>query len=162
MNKAVELAANRHVLFCDDGRFSPGAIDCHARALNTYRFCAGSIVKSRLFVRPSTDLLRTTNCSFDADFYRAAGGYSERFAESVGGGDEEFWYRIHRLVRDTGAPVALLCHAVQRVRAARACSRGADPRAIIRSLHNTSENGPLRTWFPQVRDKKTWMSAVDG
>ena len=116
INIAVELAKCEYILFSDDdGIFVPGSIDIHRRALKNYKFCAGSIVRSRFLNRMSKSILQGTNYSFDKNFFKDVGGYDETFVQTNGGGDIDFWYRIYQYVQINKIPVAYIPKACQKV-----------------------------------------------
>jgi len=164
MNKSADLVEQDNILFTDDdGVFAEGAIDMHARALETYHFCAGAIIRDRWFNRISKTILQGTNYSFRRDFFDAIGRYDEMFAKSSGGGDPEFWYRIYKYVKKHETPVAFMPKAVQHVIADSKRDKRKqtmNPREYIATKHGLSFHGPLYTWFPEIRDKKRWMSVI--
>jgi len=166
MNRAVDMITGDRIFFTDDdARFSAGAIDLHDAALDTYHFAAGAIVRDRLFGRRSRTILQGTNYSFRTGFFKAVGGYDEAFGRSMGGGDAEFWYRIHAYATAHATPVCRIPDAVQTV-TGKSTRRGAhrtmDPRQYIMDKHGIRFPGPLYRWFPGIRDKKRWMAVYHG
>jgi hypothetical protein len=164
MNKAIQMAAHERILFSDDdGIFSPGAVDRHDAALAQHHFCAGAIVRDRLFGRISKSILQGTNYSFRRSLWNALGGYDETFVKSRGGGDVEFWYRIYHHCRTHNLATAYLPRAVQRVTAISTRTkknRELDPQAYLCQKHNLHFEGPMYKWFPEIRNKKGWMHIV--
>lgn len=165
MNQTLELAKNEKILFSDDdGRFSVGAVDLHCHALDDYHFCAGAIIRDRIFGRISKSILQGTNYSFRKSLLRALGGYDVAFARSQGGGDVEFWYRIYQYVRANNLPVAFLPGAIQRVTAKstrRKKDRVLDPREYFTQKHGIEQAGPMYKWFPDIRNKQLWMDYIN-
>ena len=101
LNKAISLAKNDFVLFSDDdGIFKQGAIDQHINALEKYPFSAGGIIRNRFIPRISKSILQGTNYAFRKFFFNQIGKYDEKFIESMGGGDVDFWYRIYNYVKN--------------------------------------------------------------
>ena len=117
MNKAVEISKSDKILFSDDdGVFGPDSIKIHINALNNNQFCAGSIKRNFLFKNYiSRNILQGTNISFHNKIYSKIGGYDEEFANTGGGGDVDFWYRIHNYIINNSLKAAYLHKAFQRV-----------------------------------------------
>ena len=108
MNKSINLAKNEFILFSDDdGVFVEGSIYQHIKYLKNHVFCAGTIIRDRVFNRKSKSILQGTNYSFNRNFFIDIGGYDEAYVKSQGGGDVEFWYRIYNYTKTNNLPVAL-------------------------------------------------------
>ena len=153
------------ILFSDDdGIFNSNAIDAHVNNLKKYVFCAGSIIRDRLLNRKSKSILQGTNYSFQKQFFKDVGGYDEAFVQSQGGGDVDFWYRIYRYVQLHKLPVAFLPNTCQNVtmRSERKkTKREMDPREYTLNKHKLTQIGPMYKWFPEIRDKSTWMQIIN-
>ncbi|MDZ7605337.1 MAG: hypothetical protein U5K79_07055 [Cyclobacteriaceae bacterium] len=164
MNKSIELTAHETIFFSDDdARFSTQAIDLHDKALERFQFCAGSIIRDPLFGRVSKTILQGTNYSFHKSFFTALGGYDESFVESMGGGDVDFWFRIYQYAIQHSIPVAYLPEAIQTVTGKstrRNVQRTLDPKTYFISKHKISFKRSHVKWFPEIRDKKKWMTVL--
>jgi len=164
MNKSMSLALHEKIFFSDDdARFSKQAIDLHDKALDHFHFCAGSIIRDPFFGRVSKTILQGTNYSFRKSFFQAVGGYDETFVKSMGGGDVDFWYRIYHYVTQHSIPVAYIPDAIQTVTGKstrRNVQRDLDPKTYFTEKHSLSFKGPMYTWFPEIRDKKKWMTVL--
>jgi hypothetical protein len=164
MNKSIAIANYEKVFFSDDdARFSKQTIDMHDRALDHFKFCAGSIIRDPFFGRVSKTILQGTNYSFHKSFFTAIGGYDETFVKSMGGGDVDFWFRIYQYVIQNSTPVAYIPKAIQTVTGRstrRNIQRELDPKTYFVKKHNISFNGPMYKWFPEIRDKKKWMTVL--
>jgi hypothetical protein len=165
LNKANELAQNDTILFSDDdGIFNSNAVETHVNNLKKYVFCAGTIIRDRLLNRKSKSILQGTNYSFQKQFFKDVGGYDETFAQSQGGGDVDFWYRIYQFVQLHKLPVAFLQNACQNVtvRSERKKKiRKMDPREYTLKKHKLTQLGSMYKWFPEIRDKSTWMQIIN-
>ena len=165
LNKAIEMARSDAILFSDDdGIFNPGAVDAHVNNLKEYEFCAGSIIRDRFLNRKSKSILQGTNYSFQKQFFKDVGGYDEAFVKSQGGGDVDFWYRIYHYVQLHKLPVAFLSNAYQNVsiRSERKKkNREMNPREYTLNKHRLRQIGAMYKWFPEIRDKTTWMQIIN-
>jgi len=165
LNKAIEIAKNNKILFSDDdGRFDIGSIDLHHDTLNKFNFSAGTIIRDRLLNRISKSILQGTNYAFKKSFFLELGGYDEKFCDSMGGGDVDFWYRIYNLSQTQNIPVAFLPNAIQKVTAKssrKKNGRNLDPREYTLNKHGLNLDGPMYKWFPEIRDKQKWMTIID-
>lgn len=164
MNRSIDMIENNKVLFTDDdARFSPLAIDKHEQALENYKFCAGGIIRGRFFNRISKTILQGTNYSFNKSFFKDIGSYDETFAKSMGGGDVDFWFRIYNYVMKNNTKVAFIPKASQKVtgKSTRRGKKGEiDPKEYFIKKHNIEFAGPMYKWFPEIRDKKRWMTVI--
>ncbi len=164
MNKAIKIAKNELLLFTDDdGIFQEGVIDLHFNALEKYPFTAGSIIRSKLLNRISKSILQGTNYAFRKDFFNNVGGYDEFFTESMGGGDIDFWLRIYRYTKKNNIPVAFIPSAIQKVvsKSKRIKKHTLlDPRKYTLKKHNLTLQGPMYSWFKEIRDKYKWMDII--
>ena len=165
LNKAIELVQCDTVLFSDDdGIFSPGSIDAHLDGLKENVFCAGSIIRDRLLHRKSKSILQGTNYSFQKQFFKDVGGYDETFVQSQGSGDVDFWYRIYQYIQLHKLPVAFLQNACQNVTVRserKKKNRKMDPRDYTLKKHKLTQLGSMYKWFPEIRDKSTWMQVIN-
>ena len=165
INKATELSNNKYILFSDDdGVFSPGAIDSHINALKSYPFSAGGIIRSLFFNRLSKSILQGTNYAFQKKFLKAIEGYDENFANSMGGGDVDFWYRIYKYVTEHNIKVAYIPTATQTVTSKSTRIKNnslLNHRDYTIKKHNLNNNGPMYNWFKNIRNKKNWMDIID-
>ena len=165
LNKAIELARCDTILFSDDdGIFNSNAVDAHVNNLKKYVFCAGSIIRDRLLNRKSKSILQGTNYSFQKQFFKDVGGYDEAFVKSQGGGDVDYWYRIYQYVQIHKLPVAFLSNACQNVsiRSERKKKRREmNPREYTLKKHRLHQIGAMYKWFPEIRDKTTWMQIIN-
>ena len=166
LNKAVEICKNDFILFSDDdGIFSKGSVDAHFNALQKYHFSAGSIIRNKFFRKISKSILQGTNYAFRKNFYNSVGKYDESFVKSMGGGDVDFWYRIYALTQTQNIPVAFLPNAIQKVTAKSSRKkniRNLDPNKYTLNKHGLNLDGPMYKWFPEIRDKKKWMTVING
>ena len=166
INKVFEISKNDYVLLSDDdGVFTKGAIDSHYNALKKYPFCAGGIVRSKLFNKISKSILQGTNYSFRKDFFYSIGKYDESYIKSMGGGDVDFWYRIYNYSIKNNLPVAFLPNAIQTVTSSKSTrkkiSKMINPREYTAHKHNINLSGPMYKWFKNIRDKYQWMERVE-
>ena len=165
INKAVNMAKNNKILFSDDdGKFNKGAIDSHFFALNNYQFSAGAIVRDRFFNRKSKRILQGTNYAFHRSFFLEVGGYDEKYCDSIGGGDVEFWYRIYKFSQSQNIPVAYLPNAIQKVTgkgSRNKLKREINPKEYTLNKHDLYITGPMYRWFPEIRDKGNWMTIIE-
>ena len=165
MNKAIDMAKNKYVLFSDDdGEFKKGAIEAHYNALQNHVFTAGGIIRNKFFNKISKSILQGTNYAFHKNFFTSIGGYDERFVDSMGGGDVDFWYRIYNYVKKYNVPIAFLSNAIQIVRSKSSRekkSRTLDPKEFTLQKHGLDLNGPMYKWFPEIRDKSKWMNYIN-
>ena len=165
LNKAINLAKNDFVLFSDDdGIFKQGAIDQHINALEKYPFSAGGIIRNRFIPRISKSILQGTNYAFRKFFFNQIGKYDEKFIESMGGGDVDFWYRIYNYVKNNDSAVAFLPNATQKVISKSTRSKvfkNMDPKLYTIKKHKLNIKGPMYKWFPEIRDKFKWMEIID-
>ena len=165
LNKAIELARCDTILFSDDdGIFNPNAIDTHVNNLKEHVFCAGSIIRDRLLNRKSKSILQGTNYSFQKQFFKDVGGYDEAFVKSYGSGDVDFWYRIYQYVQLHKLSVAFLQNACQNVTVRserKKTKREMDPREYTIKKHRLTQFGSMYKWFPEIRDKSTWMQVIN-
>ncbi len=164
LNKSIELAKEEKLFFSDDdGTFTPGVVDAHDAALDNFRFSAGAIVRSALFRHASKSILQGTNYAFQRSLLRDLGGYDEAYAASFGGGDAEFWYRIYTLLRSKNEGAAFLPKAKQVV-IGKSTRRGKvgtmDPKEYTKEKHSLHFEGPMYKWFPEIRNKKKWMTVI--
>ena len=164
LNKAVELCQNNLILFSDDdGIFDKGAIDSHFDALQNYHFSAGGIIRNKLFKKISKSILQGTNYAFRKDFYNSIGKYDENFANSMGGGDVDFWYRIYQYAQNNDVAIAFLPNAIQTVRSKSTRNKifkSMNSREYTALKHDLDFNGPMYKWFKNIRDKSSWMEIV--
>ena len=165
LNKAVELCQNDLILFSDDdGVFSKGAINQHVKALSTFDFSAGGVIRSKFFSRISNSILQGTNYAFKKNFFKILGGYDESFSQSMGGGDIDFWYRIYNYSMKNNSKVAFLPNAIQTVKSKSTRNKknkAMDSRIYTMKKHNLNLNGPMYKWFPEIRNKLKWMEILD-
>ena len=92
------------------------------------------------------------------------GGYDEAFVQSQGGGDVDFWYRIYQYVQNYKLPVAFLPNACQDVTVhseRKKTKQEMDPQEYTLNKHKISQSGPMYKWFPEIRDKSTWMQVIN-
>ncbi|MBC8311527.1 MAG: hypothetical protein H8E72_04430 [Candidatus Marinimicrobia bacterium] len=166
LNKAINVAKNDKVLFSDDdGRFNKGAIDLHHDTLDHYNFSAGAIIRDRFLNRVSRSILQGTNYAFNKSLFTKIGGYDEAFCNSMGGGDVDFWYRLYNYCQLNNEPCAFLPTAIQMV-----TGKGSrvkkniqlNPREYTLEKHGLNLSGPMYKWFPDIRDKKKWMTIING
>ena len=164
LNKAIEMAKNNKILFSDDdGKFSKGTIDLHHDTLDKFRFTAGAIIRNRFFNRISKSILQGTNYSFQKHFYNKIGGYDEEFVNSNGSGDIDFWYRIYKYVQHYKLPVAYLEEACQKVFTLSKRKNNKqimDPKKYTLKKHGIKFKGPMYKWFPEIRNKSSWMEII--
>ena len=162
-NKAIEFAKNDAIIFSDDdGVFTKGCIDQHARNLNEFKFTAGAIIRDKFLKRKSKSILQGTNYGFRKEFLKAINGYDEKYIESGGGGDPEMWFRIYNHVKEHNVPVAYLKNAIQTVlsKQSRKKTMSVDPKNLFQEKHGFSPKGPMYRWFPEIRDKSKWMRII--
>ena len=101
---------------------------------------------------------------FKKSFFSELGGYDETFCDSMGGGDVDFWYRIYALSQTQNIPVAFLPNAIQKVTAKssrKKIIRNLDPKKYTLNKHGLNLDGPMYKWFPEIRDKRKWMTVID-
>ena len=162
LNRAVEIAKNDKILFSDDdGRFTKGAINLHFETLNDYKFSAGGIIRNRLLNRISKSILQGTNYAFQKSFFTEIGGYDEKYCNSMGGGDIDFWYRIYKFSKTNKVPCAFLPEAIQKVtgKGSRVrMDREFNPKEYTMKKHRLNLSGPMYKWFPEIRNKRRWMT----
>tara|TARA_B100001029_G_C15037263_1_gene440983 strand:+ start:877 stop:1602 length:726 start_codon:yes stop_codon:yes gene_type:complete len=165
INKAIEFSKNEQILFSDDdGIFQKGVVDMHFNALRKYPFTAGSIIRSKIFNKVSKSILQGTNYAFKKDFFYKVGGYDEKFVESMGGGDVDFWYRIYHYTQKNDISVAFMPQAVQNVASkSKREKRKAvlDPKQYTSEKHNLNLQGQMYTWFKEIRNKYNWMEIIN-
>ena len=166
LNKSIEIAKNNKILFSDDdGRFHKGAIDLHNDTLEKFSFTAGAIIRDSFLNRVSKSILQGTNYAFQKSFFEKLGGYDENFCDSMGGGDVDFWYRIYNYSKINNEPCAYLHNAIQKVTGKQSRNKKnilMNPKKYTLKKHDLNINGPMYKWFPEIRDKKKWMTIIDG
>ena len=164
INKAIKLSKNDQILFSDDdGIFQEGVVDMHFNALKKYPFTAGSIIRSRILNKISKSILQGTNYAFKKDFFCKVGGYDEKFTESMGGGDVDFWYRVYHYTQKNNLSVAFIPQAIQKVvsrtkREKRTATL--DPKKYTSKKHNLDLQGQMYNWFKEIRNKYNWMDIL--
>ena len=92
------------------------------------------------------------------------GGYDESFVKSQGSGDVDFWYRIYQFVHLHKLPVAFLLNARHNVTVQserKKNEREMDPREYTLNKHRLTLIGSMYKWFPEIRDKSTWMQVIN-
>jgi hypothetical protein len=165
INKAIKFSKNEQILFSDDdGIFQEGAIDMHFNALKKYPFTAGSIIRSRLINRVSKSILQGTNYAFNIDFFNKVGGYDEKFVESMGGGDVDFWYRIYQYTKQNNISVGYIPKAIQKVTSKSKRKKNMstlDPKEYTLKKHTLNLSGKMYNWFKEIRNKYNWMDVVN-
>lgn len=164
LNKSIELVKEEKILFSDDdGFYTKKAVDFHDKALDSHEFSAGGIVRSKIFRHTSKSILQGTNYAFRKSLLKELGGYDEEYAKSFGGGDAEFWYRIYNLLKKTNRSAAFLPKVKQTV-IAKSTRRGKkgtmDAKEYTQKKHNINSDKPMYKWFPEIRNKKSWMTIV--
>ncbi len=164
INKAINISKNDRILFSDDdGIFNKGAVDLHFNALEKYPFTAGGIIRSKILNRLSKSILQGTNYAFRRDFFLAIGGYDEKFVESMGGGDIDFWYRIYQYAQKKNISVGFIPNAIQKViskSTRRKTFNLMDPKDYTTKKHNLNMSGPMYKWFKEIRNKQNWMDIL--
>ena len=165
INEAMKIAKNKFVLFSDDdGTFVSGTIDAHIKPLQNYPFSAGGVIRSRFLNKISKSILQGTNYGFEKEFFNSIGGYDENFVKSMGGGDVDFWYRIYNYVKNNKIDVAFLPDAIQKVNSKSTRKKNQqqlDPKEYTIKKHNVNINGPMYTWFKEIRTKDKWMKVIN-
>lgn len=164
LNKSIDLAKENKIFFSDDdGFYTANAVDFHDKALDTHEFSAGGIVRSKLFRHTSKSILQGTNYGFRKSLLKELGGYDEEYLKSFGGGDAEFWYRIYNLLKETNRTAAFLPKVKQTV-IAKSTRRGLkgsmDAKEYTQQKHNITSDKPMYKWFPEIRNKKKWMTVI--
>tara|TARA_Y100001970_G_C14242233_1_gene865643 strand:- start:2170 stop:2892 length:723 start_codon:yes stop_codon:yes gene_type:complete len=164
INKALKIAKNENILLSDDdGVFGPNSIKIHLQALKTNQFCAGSIMRNILFKNYiSKSILQGTNISINKKLFFEIGGYDEKYSETGGGGDVDFWYRIYNYSKHNAINVAYLPKAYQRV--TQSSKRKKDSKIATdytKNKHNIDSNKKMYRWFMDIRDKSKWMKIID-
>ena len=166
INKAFEISKNELLLLSDDdGVFNPGAIDSHYNALAKYPFCAGGIIRSKLFNKISKSILQGTNYAFRKSFFYNVGKYDENYIKSMGGGDVDFWYRIYNYSIKNNINVVFLPNAIQKVTSAKSTRKktlkSLDPKNYTMKKHDLDLSKSMYKWFKNIRDKYKWMDILD-
>ena len=164
MNKAIELSNSDKILFSDDdGIFGPDAINIHVKALYDNQFCAGSIKRNSLLKNHiSHNILQGTNISFHKKCFLEVGGYDENYANTGGGGDVDFWYRIYKYITNNSLPVAYLPKAYQRVQGNSKRKKCPDKaRKYTKEKHQINSSKKMYKWFPDIRNKAKWMQIIE-
>ena len=164
LNRAIEIAKNDKILFSDDdGEFAPNTINSHLIVLDKYEFSAGGVVRSKIFNKISNSILQGTNYAFKKSFFKKIGGYDEEFCNSMGGGDIDFWLRIYNFSKANKKECAFLPKAIQTVSGKSSrikINRQFDPKDYTLKKHNLTIRGPMYKWFPEIREKKKWMTTI--
>ena len=164
INKAVHIAKNENILLSDDdGIFGPNTIKLHHQALKINQFCAGSIMRNPLFKNYiSKSILQGTNISINKNLFFEIGGYDEKYSETGGGGDVDFWYRIYHYSKVNAINVAYSPKAYQRV--TKFSKRKKDSQKATeytKNKHEIKTNKKMYTWFTYIRNKSKWMEIID-